>query len=293
MSLLNAPVLRSVGVRLRARHPELYARLNAVRRELVAGPRELSAHQRLAFGRFCRFAPVRGSRVLEVGADREMKLMRALRARGAAEVAGVNPAREFWTDAAGAGGAIDGGGGLRLLDASAERLPFDDGSFDSVFSISVFEHLLDLGAALAEMRRVLRPGGLVYANFGPIWSGCKGHHVNAKVGDREVHHFQPETNPLPDFAHLLLGRDELRGALSGRTAPELVEPIVEWVFESRVINRLFHHDYLDLFDASAMFVVSLVPEVDPVDPRLARLLAFRHPRESRFDVTNLEVVLRR
>lgn len=293
MSLLSGPALRAVGVRLRSRNPALYARLNAVRRALVAGPRELSAHQRLALRRFSRFSPPRGMRVLEVGADREMKMMRALLVRGAAEVVGVNPAREFLSAEAGTGGLIEEGTGLRLIGASADRLPFDDGSFDSVFSISVLEHILDLRAALAEMRRVLRPGGIVYASFGPIWSGCKGHHVNAKVGDLEVHHFEPETNPLPDFAHLLLGRDDLREALRGRTAPELVEPVVEWVFDSRSINRLFHHEYQDLFGSSSLSVVSVVPEVDPVDPRLARLLSFRYPRESRFDVTNLEAVLRR
>jgi SAM-dependent methyltransferase len=41
----------------------------------------------------------------------------------------------------------------------AERLPFEDASFDIVFGHAVLHHLPDLGAALAEFRRVLRPGG--------------------------------------------------------------------------------------------------------------------------------------
>ena len=41
----------------------------------------------------------------------------------------------------------------------AERLPFEDGSFDLVFGHAVLHHLPDLAAALAEFRRVLRPGG--------------------------------------------------------------------------------------------------------------------------------------
>jgi SAM-dependent methyltransferase len=40
-----------------------------------------------------------------------------------------------------------------------QRLPFEDGHFDRVIAIHVLEHLPNLPAALAEVRRVLRPGG--------------------------------------------------------------------------------------------------------------------------------------
>jgi ubiquinone/menaquinone biosynthesis C-methylase UbiE len=43
--------------------------------------------------------------------------------------------------------------------ADAERLPFDDASFDLVFGHAVLHHVPDLGRALAEFERVLRPGG--------------------------------------------------------------------------------------------------------------------------------------
>ena len=39
------------------------------------------------------------------------------------------------------------------------ELPFDDGSFDVVVSTQVLEYVEDVAAALAEARRVLRPGG--------------------------------------------------------------------------------------------------------------------------------------
>jgi SAM-dependent methyltransferase len=46
-----------------------------------------------------------------------------------------------------------------LLEADALRLPFHDASFDRVMSICAIEHFNDGPAALAEMSRVLAPGG--------------------------------------------------------------------------------------------------------------------------------------
>ncbi len=48
---------------------------------------------------------------------------------------------------------------VEVSDAPAERLGFPDASFDTVVSTLVLCSVVDPDAALAEMRRVLRPGG--------------------------------------------------------------------------------------------------------------------------------------
>ena len=46
----------------------------------------------------------------------------------------------------------------------AERIPYEDGSFDLVLAFSVMEHVDDVRASLREIHRVLRPGGVFWFN---------------------------------------------------------------------------------------------------------------------------------
>ena len=50
---------------------------------------------------------------------------------------------------------------VELTDGDVMSLPFDDGTFDVAHAHQVLQHLSDPVDALAEMRRVTRPGGIV------------------------------------------------------------------------------------------------------------------------------------
>jgi SAM-dependent methyltransferase len=52
---------------------------------------------------------------------------------------------------------------FRFLVLDAQVLPFDEGFFDTVIANHMLYHVLDLGRALSEVRRVLKPGGRFYA----------------------------------------------------------------------------------------------------------------------------------
>lgn len=49
---------------------------------------------------------------------------------------------------------------VTVQSADATRLPFDDNSFDSVVSCLMMHHIIEWEAAVAEIARVLKPGGV-------------------------------------------------------------------------------------------------------------------------------------
>lgn len=55
--------------------------------------------------------------------------------------------------------------GLSVTQGSITALPFADASFDVVCSFKVLAHVQDIQRALAELTRVLRPGGVLLVEF--------------------------------------------------------------------------------------------------------------------------------
>lgn len=55
--------------------------------------------------------------------------------------------------------------GLEVLEGNATELPFEDESFDLVYSFKVLAHVKDIDLAFDEMLRVTRPGGRLVLEF--------------------------------------------------------------------------------------------------------------------------------
>jgi SAM-dependent methyltransferase len=97
-------------------------------------------------------AELEGStRVLDIGCG-DGQVSR-LAARLGAEVVGVDPTWNCVSVAAARGG------GPVFARAGAAALPFADATFDAVVACLVFEHIREVDAAIAEVSRVLQPGG--------------------------------------------------------------------------------------------------------------------------------------
>lgn len=89
--------------------------------------------------------------VLDVGCG-DGQIARALAAQGS-EVLGIDPT-QLHIDI-----ANERAGGPTYLLGSATKLPVPDASQDAVVACLVFEHIDEVDAAIAEVARVLKPGG--------------------------------------------------------------------------------------------------------------------------------------
>jgi ArsR family transcriptional regulator len=55
---------------------------------------------------------------------------------------------------------LEGRGNVEFVRGEVQSLPLNDASADAAVAFLVLHHVPEIGAALAEMRRVLRPGGI-------------------------------------------------------------------------------------------------------------------------------------
>ena len=96
---------------------------------------------------------------------------------------------------------------LELVDAKG--LPYPDASFDVVMSNSIVHHIPNPDATFAEMRRVVRPGGLLFVRdlLRPDSSDAVEQFVTQYAGDETPHQQQLFRQSL----HASLTLEELRG----------------------------------------------------------------------------------
>lgn len=134
-----------------------------------------------------------GTRVLDVGCGEGRHAVAAAPDAGAVVGVDLDPERlaaareDYETYADGTPGTF--------LRGDALSLPFADGAFDVVVCSEVLEHIPDYGAAVAELRRVCRPGGALAVSVpreGPervCWRLSEGYHLveggHVRVFDRE------------------------------------------------------------------------------------------------------------
>jgi arsenite methyltransferase len=99
-----------------------------------------------------------GEHVLDVGSGPGLLAAEMVAEVGAnGSVTGVDPSEDMLAIARAP--LTDADPRLTFVSGGATVLPFEDDSFDAATSTQVYEYVADMPAALAEVRRVLRPGG--------------------------------------------------------------------------------------------------------------------------------------
>jgi demethylmenaquinone methyltransferase/2-methoxy-6-polyprenyl-1,4-benzoquinol methylase len=95
--------------------------------------------------------------VLDVAAGTGAVALELVRQQGCS-VVGVDQSPEMLAEARRRIALAAQSSRIRLVEASAARLPFDDASFDGLTAAYLLRYLGDLPAGLRELARVLRPG---------------------------------------------------------------------------------------------------------------------------------------
>jgi ubiquinone/menaquinone biosynthesis C-methylase UbiE len=177
--------------------------------------------------------------VLGVGSGDELGLWMSQRPRSLTAT-DFFPRRDAWRARRGA----------RFACADARALPFADASFDLIASTALLEHVAGVEAAVCEMVRVTRPGGLIFANFGPLYHTYGGAHYEGA------------------FEHLWMDDDQLERYLVERNIASEVEDGLLWL-RCDMFSRLRYTDYVEIFKRHCT-VEHLVLAVSPPALRFRR-----------------------
>ncbi|MFF8955289.1 methyltransferase domain-containing protein [Streptomyces sp. NPDC014894] len=126
-----------------------------------------------------------GSRVLEAGCGVGAQTVHLLRSSPGARLVAVDRSEDSLARARVRVAAHEPEVRMEWLRADVLDLPFADAEFDHVFVCFVLEHLADPGRALAELRRVLRPGGtvtVIEGDHGSAFFHPAGEYARAAIG---------------------------------------------------------------------------------------------------------------
>ncbi len=122
-----------------------------------------------------------GDRVLDVGCGPGFYVTELLEVVGRdGSLVGVDASADMLAVAA---KRAEGHANVEFHEADATSLPVADASVDRALAVQVLEHVRDIPAALAEMRRALRPGGRVLV-WDVDWATVSWHARDAELTQR-------------------------------------------------------------------------------------------------------------
>lgn len=247
----------------------------------------LADYQEISLNGLASFVDIRGKTILEVGSDEGGNVLAALEERGVRFALGIDVWKpKDWYRVLSA----------KLVQAHGDvlSLPYRDNSFDVLLNIATFEHIHNLDTTMREMHRLLKPNGIMYAQFGPIWSSAVGHHIWCHLDGQIFRFNDPELNPLDDFDHLVYDRTELADKLAKSWDARTVDHLVKAVFDHSHINRTFHHEICDVMRQSPLEVLHMEKSWDiPVPSEIEQRLRHRHGDRSDFSCAGMQIVLRK
>ena len=146
---------------------------------------------------------------------------------------------------------------LEFRTCEPRTLPAEDDSFDFVITWSAFEHVEDPVAVFREIRRILRPGGLLFLQIWPLYHSEHGAHLWQCIPDSFVQHLESAEEI------------ERQVRAAGTHSPEDVDEFLE-VFAT--LNRVSLDDLQRAMLAAQLRVgkLEIQSECVHIPPQLAR-----------------------
>jgi len=121
------------------------------------------------------------------------------------------------------------GARVRFLCAAGERMPLPDKSLDVVVFNHIYEHVVDPDAVIADIRRVLKPGGVAYLGLGNKHQIMEPHYslpflswLPQGAADRYVRRF----GKAEEYYESYRTRSGLRRMLAGFTVWDYTLPVI-------------------------------------------------------------------
>lgn len=203
--------------------------------------------------RVARFVPIPSARILVAGCGtgRDVESWVRLHPKG---VVGLDlfSYRRAWDMWQSRFRTVAPGVEVNFAQGNLEDLgQFPEASFDLVSSDAVFEHVRDIPKVLAQFHRILKPGGVLYATFGPLWYGWGGDHVSGY------------DSVLSGFNHLTLKEAVYLRYLDGLGQQEHSEHDGRTWIDNDLFSRLKPVQYLQYLDEAGFKRLFVAEIIDP------------------------------
>jgi len=151
---------------------------------------------------------------------------------------------------------------VRFVRADATRLSFPDDKFDVLLSRSAMEHIVPVERALAEMARVVRPGGVIHHSVDPyFW--LRGCHKRGLVDIPWAH----ARLSLGDFRRFVTASE---GEVVAAKRCQRLETLNRFTLAQwRAVVEAGPYEILDWTEEQSPFAVALLKEYPEVGESLA------------------------
>jgi SAM-dependent methyltransferase len=162
-------------------------------------------------------------------------------AAGAVSTSGISGTRSCWSRApAPAGMSSAGPSSVSFLESN---------SVDLIASDAVYEHCRDLPAVMQESWRILKPGGFIYASYGPLYFCAGGDHFSGRGGlETCFNHLRLDPKAYRDYLEAY--QEEIEDFQGGKRYIEL-----------NLFSYLTTSRYIEIYQEAHFAVKELILEI--------------------------------